>query len=251
MRARAHSLLGATVWLGTANVFALTGHPLSLTGDIGGTLIAAGWAIWPDVDCCATPGAALGWPSRFVAWVIGHFSNHRGWTHRAVSTVVLSGLALMLAVVPYVSFGFTLLGVAWAQAALTADRPRTYLPRRLSGQVRHVTLSALFLRRPGPAVRLAISLGLTALLLALDPAPGWLPLAVLVGGLSHLLGDCFTRRPFAALAPLWRREVGGWGIIPPTRDGQRVTWQEWLIEGALVVACIAAAWSLIPTGVAA
>lgn len=250
MKARAHGLSGAVGWLGVAVTVKAVGHPLAPVADIGGTLVAAGWALWNDLDCQATAARALGWPSRALALVVARVSGgHREATHTLLATAVLSVLAAILAAVPYVSLVTVGLGLAWCQAALaTADRGRVRLRTSsltaLAYSLPRLVLAVLLARRVGSVVRWVAAASGAWLVLTLDPTPYWVPFAVLVGGWAHLLGDMLTRDEFAVLAPFSAREFGGLGWIPPTPRGQRVTVQEWAAEALLVLLTIGAVVNL-------
>lgn len=226
MKAHAHGLSGATLWLGGCLVAQAGGYDVTPVAVIGGTAVATGMALAPDLDVQGTAARALGWPTRALAWGLSWLTDHRGVTHWAVTGVVLAGLVSATVTwqwtvydvqAPWVAVLVLTLGYAWAEAAAVADdRPR---------------------KRIGALARWLVSLAATALTLSYDRDLIWLGPAVLAGWWAHLAGDLCTTDRWPALAPFTFREFGGWRVIRPTRKGQRVTRTERTVESVLFVAC--------------
>jgi hypothetical protein len=234
VKAHAHGLSGALVWLGGALVVERAGYRLDAAAVIGGVAVATGMAVAPDLDVQGTAARALGWPTRLVAYVISWLTEHRGMTHWAVTGVVLAALVSATAtlrwsidgfVAPWVAAGVLTLGYAWCQAAAVADdRPR---------------------RRIGVLTRWMVSLAAAAATLRMDSVLLWLGPAVLAGWWAHLVGDFCTSDRWPVLAPFTFREFGGWRLIRPTPRGRRVTRTERVIESLLFAGCGAVAITLI------
>jgi membrane-bound metal-dependent hydrolase YbcI (DUF457 family) len=151
-----------------------------------GTVLCAGAALLPDLDHHdGTIANFLGPVSkllcRFVAWASG---GHRHATH-SVLFVALMGFGSW-AGVSYLGRGFTM-GLSFFLLALA--------------------IKALRLHPPGEGVESWLTIvGLAALgTFAMDKwlpdAPGWLPYAVALGTLAHLLGDCLTKKGAPLLWP--------------------------------------------------
>ena len=131
---------------------------------------------------------------------------------------------LLLLFDPWPALVILSLTIAWCEAGFAADdKPHT---------------------RTGALVRWAVATIAAAAILALDPTVTWLPWAVLVGLLAHLVGDMCTTDRWPALAPFTWREFGGWRIVRPADRGERVSWQERIIETVLWVGCLAAAFTI-------
>jgi hypothetical protein len=237
MKAHAHGLTGSLAWLGGCLAATSVGIHVSPVAVIGGTAVATGMAIAPDMDVQGTAARALGWPSRIVSYGIMWMTSHRGATHWASTGAVISlAVALTAAVrwnihgvsAPWAAALTLVLGYAWCIAAAEADNSPS--------------------RRMGAAARWLAAIISTAITLRVDQSPAWLGPAVLAGWYAHIGGDCMTTDRWPILAPLIWREFGGWRIIRPTPEGKRVTRTERVIETLLFAGCLVIAFTLVRDG---
>jgi membrane-bound metal-dependent hydrolase YbcI (DUF457 family) len=175
-----HSTSGALAWAAAAAWVPVSVWPshLALKDVVLGTFVTAGAALLPDLDHPdGTIAHFLGPVShafcRFVEWISG---GHRHATH---------------------SFFFVALTTAgtWAGAH--------YLKRPFTLALVYILLSlairALHLCPPGKGIQswgvvmlLAVA-GTGAMALWIGTDPFWLPIAVGLGTLTHLAGDCVTK----------------------------------------------------------
>lgn len=190
MNGRNHALSRLLAWLALAPpVTEAMGEPLRFPVLAAGALVSAGAAVLPEID---HPGSSASGPfgaaSALTALGVGALAGgHRQRTHSLVFVAVIGcATALAGAIQPW-GAGVTV-GVATALAVrLIAPRPW----RRALGPL-VVGLAA------GWSVATAV------------PAGGWLPGAVVLGALAHLLGDAITppRRTVAVATAGPRRPFG-------------------------------------------
>ncbi|WP_327090965.1 metal-dependent hydrolase [Nonomuraea sp. NBC_01738] len=210
MMGHSHAMTGAIAWLGLAPAF--TAVPLlnestrfidtgimatALTPAelIAGAIICAGSAMLPDLDHpSATIAQTFGpvtWAlSKAVNWIAG---GHRGMTHSLVFAAAM---------------GF---GAHWLAGRYPIGR-----------DIMVVLMIGLALRAIGvgiPGNKLGsamINIGLTAglytVFMSLGVGYAWLGLAVGVGCLIHVVGDCMTEKGCPVLWPLAARWVLPWKI---------------------------------------
>jgi membrane-bound metal-dependent hydrolase YbcI (DUF457 family) len=151
---------------------------------IAGTLVCAGFGVWPDVDHhCATVAQTLGpltrWPCGRLEAAIGH----RGPTH-SLAFAVASGAAV------------------WALSALW--RPALVIVLALAAAWALDLLGPGRLRRrwaPRAVVSIAVALVLARVA---EPGP-WLGASVALGCVAHLLADLVTCGPIPLAWPARRR----------------------------------------------
>lgn len=170
-----HALSGAAAWLALAPpVAVLAGHPLSAASILGGTLACAGAALAPDADHpSGTISHAFGPVShqfcRLVSWLSG---GHRGKTH---SLGFCAGLA----------------GGVWAVQQYAGHVALLAVMLVLTG----LAMRALGIAPPraGHWAGLSILLQAAGVVWIVDHyvhGPWlWLPPAVLLGAVMHLVGD--------------------------------------------------------------
>jgi uncharacterized metal-binding protein len=215
-RAHLHTISGGAAYAAGCGLLTLAGQPVEPTVVLVGTFMAAGWALWPDLDTDSTAACSLGW----LTWVPSaplRALGHRGLTHRWWTTLGLAALA------PFVAPLAVFLGLAWASAGFDQDdAPR----RRLSVPLRLVLCLA------------------GAWVTAMTAGFAWAPLAVLVGGWAHLAGDAFRwkypdRRRVAAgqravEVALWLITLAllAW-LVAPALAGALGLWSAWRWLAAL------------------
>ena len=227
MMGRTHTLSGAGSWL-TLSAAAtwlsnqgLPVHAANPTQIVLGTLVAAGYALLPDIDHPrSTIANALGPVTRAMAWVIGHLATglrqgscahcardgrggHRAITHTvAFAAAITIALGVLLGAVGQPA-ALAVIGVGvWlaSMSALSAGTRARIGDAVLPGRVR--TLGRTGQRISAGVASLGIA-GIAVLAVWALARPednwAWLALAVGVGVLSHSLGDAMTRSG----APLW------------------------------------------------
>jgi membrane-bound metal-dependent hydrolase YbcI (DUF457 family) len=245
---RTHAITGGALWtLGCGVTAAVGGHPSWATITVG-SLVAAGYATWPDCDHPhSTVANTFGPPSRLAATLVAEVGSatqrlirsqrydrwdedgHRTWTHTVWFAGLTAGVYLLALWgagrwAPAVALAAVWLAAAWAVRAVVdrsallkaVDAPtgRAW-PRWLRLAVRAAC--------HGLAVH-AVALGLTAAVAAWwywwPPAGlGWGQLAwpIAVGCLVHLAGDCLTRQGCPLIAPIpWRGHLW-WHFRLPER----------------------------------
>ncbi|PZG45498.1 hydrolase [Spongiactinospora gelatinilytica] len=205
MMGHTHALTGAVAWLAVAPGLAalpylqessrfvevgIMAGALTPAELIAGALVCAGAAMLPDLDHpSATIAQTFGpvtWAlSKAVAWIGG---GHRGATHSLVFAVAVGMGAHFLAT--RYPLGRDILVVLMIGLALRAIG--IGIPGRRLG-------SAL--------VNIGLTVGLYAVFRSLEVGYAWLGLAIGVGSLVHVVGDCCTERGCPVLWPLRQRWV--------------------------------------------
>ncbi|MET7461821.1 metal-dependent hydrolase [Nonomuraea sp. NPDC005501] len=210
MMGHTHAMTGAIAWLGLApglaalpmvtesSRFIETGimaNALTPAELIAGALVCAGAAMLPDLDhpsatIAQTFGPVTWLLSKAVCWASG---GHRGATHSLVFAVAL---------------GF---GAHWLAGAYPIGRDIMVV--LLVG----LALRAIGIGIPGNKLGSAlVNIGLTAGLYAVFLSQGvgyaWLGMAVALGCLIHVVGDCMTERGCPVLWPMSVKFVLPWKI---------------------------------------
>ncbi|MFE3452095.1 metal-dependent hydrolase [Nonomuraea sp. NPDC059194] len=210
MMGHTHALTGAAAWLGLAPALAVlpllnessrfieTGimaGALSPAEILAGALVCAGAAMLPDLDhpsatIAQTFGPMTWLLSKAVSWLSG---GHRGATHSLVFAVAM---------------GF---GAHW----LAGSQPigRDVMVVLLIG----LALRAIGIGIPGNKLGSAmVNVGLTAGLFVVFRSLGvgyaWLGVAVALGCLIHVVGDCMTERGCPVLWPMAYKFMLPWKI---------------------------------------
>lgn len=191
MMGASHAVSGAAAWVALTSTapIALGTHPLEPLGVVLGALVTAGAALLPDADHhSATIARSGGFLTRGLASAAGAASGgHRHGLHTALAAVgaaFLTGFADRLtATLPLL--GTVPLGSALVLLALVAFANK-----------------ALDLGRSGVINLWLGAAAVTVAVLAWVPEQlEWLPQAVLVGFLVHLVGDLITTGGLPLLWP--------------------------------------------------
>lgn len=200
-----HAVSGAMLYAGTAPFLPpLLLHTHLKPADIVmGTVLCAGAALLPDLDHHdGTIANFLGPISkllcRFVAWISG---GHRHATH-SLLFIALAGAGTW-AGIAYAGRDFTL-GLTFVLLALALKALRAHWP----GDGHHVWLTVTTLAAVGTVV----------LNRFMPTAPVWLPYAVALGVVAHLIGDCLTKMG----APLLWPHKGRYEIVLIRSSGNRL-----------------------------
>lgn len=224
-----HALSGAAAWLALAPPVAVAvGHPLSAASILGGTLACAGAALSPDVDHANGTishffGPLSHWFCRLVSWASG---GHRGKTH---SVGFCAGLA----------------GGVWALQHYAGHRALLAVMVVLVG----LAMRALAIAPPRAGHWAGLSIlaqaGLVVWLIDdhIHSPWMWLPPAIGLGALVHLLGDLPGFDDFPLLWPL-----SGWKICWRLFHAGK-TFEQWVLAPLLLTVTIGLAgwvsWPLI------
>ncbi|MER6304423.1 metal-dependent hydrolase [Kitasatospora sp. NPDC001539] len=192
MLGQSHAISGALVYAATAPVlpqalFGTTPRPGEV---LIGTLLCAGAALLPDLDHHdATPAHLLGPLSRGLCRLVARLcGGHRHATHSLVFAALTSWGTW--AGVTRLGEGFTL-GTTFVLLALAVRALHLHPP----GHGPTAWLTSVGLAGAGTATVAARFADIAA----------WLPYTVGLGALTHLLGDCLTRRGAPLLWPYRRR----------------------------------------------
>ncbi|MFI6816219.1 metal-dependent hydrolase [Nonomuraea sp. NPDC050328] len=210
MMGHSHAMTGAIGWLALAPALAalpllnessrfiesgIMATALTPAELIAGALICAGAAMLPDLDhpsatIAQTFGPVTWLLSKIVNWVAG---GHRGMTHSFAFAV---------------GMGF---GAHWL--ANTYPIGRDILVVLMVG----LALRAIGIGIPGNKLGSAmVNVGLTAgiyvVFRSLDVGYAWMGLAIGLGCLMHVIGDCMTEKGCPVLWPLGARFVLPWKI---------------------------------------
>lgn len=197
-----HALSGAVIWLAAAPALAgipalggpaagaapLMWNALTPAELVAGAVICAGAAMLPDLD---HPSATLAQTFGPVTWVLSKAVNWLGGGHRGATHSLLFSL-----------------GAGYGAHLLAQHSP-------LGQDIAVVLLIGLALRAlgfgiPGRTLTSAlVNIGLTAALFVIFHSLGvgyaWLGLAVGIGCLAHVVGDCLTEKGCPVLWPLQHR----------------------------------------------
>lgn len=267
---RTHAVSGAATWLTGCALAAACGAPPSVAVAVSGTVVTAGFALWPDIDHpCASVSISCGPLSRLLsraiaggsAWVHARTrtavdrpdrDGHRTVTHTALWALVTAAAVAILAdlggrfAAPAIMFVAALLGLR----GMTGFRGRRFrLPRWPRGGDFTGQVGRWLKRLASNAWNGVDPCGLPALALTLLcswwlPAPGvaWLALSAGLGSLVHCAGDAVTR---SGCPVLWPLKVKGrrWYPVAPalrwrvyTGSGAETTYYLWPLTAQAVAA---------------
>lgn len=241
MMGHTHALTGAAAWLGLAPVLSalpllnessrfidtgIMANAMSPAELIAGALVCAGAAMLPDLD---HPSATIAQTFGPVTWVLSKAVNwlaggHRGATHSLVFAVAM---------------GF---GAHWL--ANTYPIGRDIMVVLLIG----LALRAIGIGIPGnkagsAMVNIGLTAGLFAVFMSFTVGYAWLGLAVGVGCLIHVAGDCMTERGCPVLWPMAVKFVLPWKI--GIKTGQK--FEQKILAPVLSVAIVGLLyWRLMP-----
>ncbi|PSK95796.1 LexA-binding, inner membrane-associated putative hydrolase [Haloactinopolyspora alba] len=184
MLAHTHALTGAAAWLALAPVVHAD-RPAELAG---GTVMAAGAALLPDLDHHSGTAAKTWGPitrliGRVTAWACG---GHRKGTHTLLAAAAAGGVTYLAVN----HAGWAAVAVVALLVGLALVACEDLIPGRWE--------------RFWPA-NLAASVGLAFAAVATDLDLTWLPAAVAIGWAAHLAGDFVTDGGVPLLAPLTSR----------------------------------------------
>ncbi|MER5351938.1 metal-dependent hydrolase [Kitasatospora sp. NPDC002551] len=223
MLGQSHALSGALAYAATAPFLpeALVGVEPRPGEILVGTLLCAGAAVLPDLDHRdATPAHLFGPLSRGLCGLVGRLcGGHRHATHSLVF-VALAGWGTR-AGVTRLGDGFTL-GLTFFLLALAARALHLHPP----GHGPTAWLTSVGLAGVGTATVAAWFPGIAV----------WIPYAVCLGTLAHLLGDCLTPRGAPLLWPYRRR----FELVLIRRTGGRLETR--FVVPVMTVATFAALW---------
>ncbi|SEG36135.1 LexA-binding, inner membrane-associated putative hydrolase [Nonomuraea solani] len=210
MMGHTHAMTGAIAWLGLAPPLAalplvnessrfietgIMATALSPAELIAGAIICAGAAMLPDLDHpSATIAQTFGPITWALAKVVAFLSGgHRGATHSLVFAVALGfGTHFLAGTYPIGRDIMVVLLIGLALRAIGVGIPGNKLGSAM--------------------VNAGLTAGLFAVFLSLEVGYAWLGLAVAVGCLIHVVGDCMTERGCPVLWPLSVRWVLPWKI---------------------------------------
>ncbi|MFE5580222.1 metal-dependent hydrolase [Kitasatospora sp. NPDC056531] len=205
MMGHSHAVSGAMLYAASAPFLPpLLLHTKLEPADIlMGTVLCAGAALLPDLDHHDGSIANFLGPvskalCRFVAWASG---GHRHATHSLLFVALMGGGTW--AGVTYLGRYFTL-GLTFFLLALAIKALRLCPPS--NGPEAWITVIGLS------------ALGTFGMNTWMPNSPGWLPYAVALGTLAHLLGDCLTKKGAPLLWPHKER----YEIVLIKRSGNNV-----------------------------
>ncbi|WP_157697152.1 metal-dependent hydrolase [Brachybacterium avium] len=228
-----HAISGTAAWMALAGTATVRGHEAGLglwdlsSGQVlAGAVVATGAALLPDIDHpSATISRSGGLLTRMLTRTVSRAARHRGATHTLLAVVVFTALAAVVNSLDW-QVRVPVLGEIEAGAALLVTILCALGARALK------TVAGRLL----PWV-----VGLIAGLVVAATAPDtsiWLPAAVAVGTLTHLVGDLLTTDgiPFPTwpltftppkrfASPLWQRS--GDLAVPVLGDAGSA--REWLL----------------------
>lgn len=210
MMGSTHSRSGTTAFAALTAGAPLVGIHPHWPAMAAGTLACAGAALLPDID---HPEASIAWTFGPASKAVAKFVHRISGGHRH-ATHSLGFVALMYAAT---WLGITI-GGGWFAL------PLLLVLFAFGIRAMHLT----------PGLSVFTALALTVFFwLPLHGDYGWMPVAVGVGTLTHLLGDCLTKEGCPLLWP-YRRHY----MIPVIRrTGNRV--EQWLFGPAFAVGTVA------------
>ncbi|MFJ1708073.1 metal-dependent hydrolase [Kitasatospora sp. NPDC088346] len=192
MMGHSHAVSGALVFAAAAPFLPplLIGRPLQPGEVLVGALLSAGAALLPDLDHHDGTVANLFGPfTRLLCRTVARLSGgHRHATHSLVF-VALAGAGTQLGVARWAR-GFTG-GLTFALLLFAVHALRSHA----SGRCAHSRATTVGLA----------AIGTAAADTWLPGTGAWLPYAVVLGTLAHVLGDCLTRQGAPLLWPYGRR----------------------------------------------
>ena len=244
-----HATTGAAAWVAlTATIPGLTTglYPVGHIGVFTGAIVCAGAALLPDADHHnGTIAHSVPVVGSVVAGAIGHAAG--GHRHGLHSIIGVAGVAFGSFLLDYVKLpttwhGVLPLGAGLATMALTAFAAK-----------------ALKLTKGGWIMPWLLGLAMAAFIVFFAPANlTWLPLAIVLGYVVHLLGDALTVGgiawlwPWRPKPPLWWQDIpilnhvwmhNGYFALPVL--GKTGSIREWVLGGAIGLYTV---WVLINVG---
>jgi len=199
MMGHSHALSGAAAWLAIGAATPISANVLGIEGAVPvvlGAAVASGAALLPDLDHhSATATRALPPVTNVISKVVETFSGgHRHGTHSIVGIAAATALAYLASLwtwtIPADFGGLPLLGDIWGWVA-----PGTSI--QLGAALYALLLCGLGLTtmKLMPGKKLAWVAAIVGGLMVSVAAPAdrwWLPVAVGVGCLAHVIGDSMT-----------------------------------------------------------
>jgi membrane-bound metal-dependent hydrolase YbcI (DUF457 family) len=237
-----HAITGAAAWIAVAGSapYLTTGlDPVGTVGVFTGALVCAGAALLPDVDHHnATIAHSVPIVGSLVAGAAEVASGgHRHFTHGLLAAVVawFGAQALNLATIQTEHFGEVQVGAGLATAALIA-----------------FAVKAMKLVRGSWVLPWLIGFAIAAAVLLWSPQQiAWLPVAITLGYVVHLLGDGLTTAgmpwlwPWHPKPPLWWQSIpilntiwkpNGYFALPIL--GNAGSFREWVLCGFISIYCL-------------
>ena len=228
-----HAISGTAAWMALAGSAPVLGHAagldlwdLSPEHVIAGAVVATGAALLPDIDHpSATVSRSGGGLTKVLTRVVSRAAGHRGATHTLLAVAAFTALAMVVDGLDW-QVQVPVLGEVEAGAALLVT-----LMCALGTRALKVV--------EGPLLPWVVGLGSGVLVGVIAPDTSfWLPAAVAVGALTHLVGDLLTtdgipfptwpltvRPPKRLASPLWQRS----GDIAVPLLGNAGSAREWLL----------------------
>ena len=229
MMGHTHALSGAAAWFAAVPLIGMAGMPLRLPDIAAGAIISAGAALLPDLDHpSATIAQTYGVLTEALSRVVNAVSGgHRHATHSLFFVVLAAGVTEGMAQLSPVAvqvFVALLIGIGLRGLGIGVPR------RRLGSAVLNAMVNA----------------GLLGGFALLHVEYRWIGIAVGLGCLVHLVGDCITTEGCPLLWP-WMLNFTV-PVVPST--GGRV--ERWLVTPLLLVAMAVLAYrAVLPQGTAA
>jgi membrane-bound metal-dependent hydrolase YbcI (DUF457 family) len=226
MLGHSHALSGGVTGI-AAGIFLHMSVPQ--TGALAG--LTAGMALLPDLDQCgSSPSRSLGFVSEAVAWIFGRISGgHRHATHSVLGIAVFTGLA-------------------WLSCHYRYD---------WEGKAGLALLMALSVSAGLEALRIARSHAADLIGIAVASWEVWfgyglrlIPLAVLIGCCTHIVGDMLTDSGCMLAFPVFRHRFH---LLPEPLAFTTGTLPEILIVDPILSGALLAlaAWAADPAFVTA
>lgn len=250
-----HAVTGAAAWLALTGTAEIAGRATGLgvldgldTPELlAGTVVATGAALLPDIDHPSATIARSGGPfTKAMSSAVGAAAGHRGGTHTLLAAAVFAAIAALVAALDW-RVQTPLLGEVQVGAVLVVTAMTVF------------GVSALkFVRGPIAPWITGLLVGLVTAAAAPDTSV-WLPLAVGVGVVAHLLGDMLTvggipfptwplvAKPKKGMdSPLWHSN--GFVAVPILgRTGSAAEWAFCAVISLYVVVALGAAiWGSLP-----
>ncbi len=228
-----HAISGAAVWMALAGSAPVLGHVTGLdlweldpAQVISGAVVATGAALLPDIDHpSATISRSGGGLTKAITRTVSSVAGHRGATHTLLAVLAFTALAVLVGGLDH-----------RAHLPVLGEIPTG--PVILVGVMCALGTRAL---KVVDGMLLPWLVGLASALAIAVIAPEatiWLPAAVAVGTLTHLVGDLLTtdgipfptwplvaRPPRRLASPLWQRS----GDIAVPLLGDAGSAREWLL----------------------
>ena len=244
-----HAISGAAAWLaliGTPTIGdrALGAGVLDLTAPevLAGTVVATGAALLPDIDHpSATIARSAGAASKLASSAISSAAGHRGATHT------------LLAVAVFTLAGVLVARLDWAVHAPVVGQVEIATTAGVTGLCAFAARALKLASSPLSPWLIGVGAGLLVGLLAPE-ASIWLPAAIGLGALVHLLGDLLTTDgiPFPtwplvlkpserSSSPLWQAD----GDVAVPILGNAGSTREWALCAALSLYVTVAAVAMI------